>query len=165
MRGLGGAVQRPANEVVDRALPWLEKVKDRRFFAWLHFYDPHAPYEPPEPFKTRYAEHPYLGEIAFMDSQIARVVDFLERQGLMNRTVIAVIGDHGESLDEHGEASHGFFIYESTTRVPFIIRAPFERRRAGASPTRSGRSTWCRASSTCWASPRPRGSPAPAWCR
>ena len=125
VRGLGGAVQRPANEVVDRALPWLEKVKDRRFFAWLHFYDAHTPYDPPEPFKTAYAARPYNGEIAFADSQLGRVIDFLERQGLMERTVIAVIGDHGESLDEHGEASHGFFIYESTSRVPFIIRAPF----------------------------------------
>ena len=127
VRGLGGAVQRPANDVVDRALPWLEKVKDRRFFAWLHFYDAHTPYDPPEPYRTEYAGRPYNGEIAFVDSQMGRIVDFLERQGLLNRTIIAVIGDHGESLDEHGEASHGFFIYESTTRVPFVIRAPFDR--------------------------------------
>ncbi len=134
-----GEVQRPGNEVVDRALPWLEKVKDQRFFAWIHFYDPHAPYEPPEPFRTRYAEHPYLGEIAFMDSQIARIVEFLDRQGLTEKTVIAVIGDHGESLSQHGEGTHGFFIYESTTRVPFIIRAPFERLRGRrvADPVRS----------------------------
>ena len=125
VRGLGGAVQRPANEVVDRALPWLESVKDRRFFAWLHFYDAHTPYDPPEPYRTEYAGRPYNGEIAFVDSQLGRVVDFLERRGLKERTVIAVIGDHGESLDEHGEASHGFFIYESTTRVPFVIRVPF----------------------------------------
>ena len=129
-RGFGmGEIQRPANEVVDRALPWLEKVKGNRFFAWLHFYDPHAPYEPPEPFETRYAEHPYLGEIAFTDSQIARVVTFLEHNGLLDKTVIAVIGDHGESLGQHGEGSHGFFVYQATLRVPFIIRAPFERLR------------------------------------
>ena len=72
-----GDVQRPGNEVVDRALPWLEKVKDRRFFAWLHFYDAHTPYQPPEPFKSRYRAHPYSGEIAFVDSQVARVVAFL----------------------------------------------------------------------------------------
>ena len=129
VRGLGGAVQRPANEVVDRALPWLEKVKDRRFFAWLHFYDPHTPYEPPEPYKTQYAGHPYNGEIAFADSELGRVIEFLDGQGLLARTIIAVVGDHGESLDEHGEASHGFFIYEATTRVPFVIRAPFDRLR------------------------------------
>jgi choline-sulfatase len=139
-RGFGlGEIQRPANEVVDKALPWLEKVKQDRFFAWLHFYDPHAPYEPPEPFKTRYAEHPYLGEIAFMDSQIARVVEFLERNGLMDKTIIAVMGDHGESLGQHGEGSHGFFIYQATLRVPFFVRAPFDRLRARsvADPVRS----------------------------
>ena len=127
VRGLGGAVQRPADEVVDRALPWLEQQKDRRFFAWLHFYDAHTPYDPPEPFKSEYAGRPYNGEIAFVDSQLGRIVDYLARQGLLDKTVIAVIGDHGESLDEHGEASHGFFVYESTTRVPFLIRAPFDR--------------------------------------
>lgn len=127
-RGFGlGDIQRPGNEVVDRALPWLEKVKGQRFFAWLHFYDPHTPYEAPEPFTSRYADHPYNGEIAFMDWQIARVIDFFERNHLLDRTVVAVIGDHGESLNQHGEGTHGFFIYESTTRVPFVIRAPFDR--------------------------------------
>lgn len=134
-----GDIQRPGNEVVDKALPWLEKVKNERFFAWVHFYDPHQPYEAPEPFKSRYANHPYNGEIAFMDSQIARIVDFLERNGLMDKTVIAVMGDHGESLNQHGEGSHGFFIYEATTRVPFIVRAPFDRTRDRrvADPVRS----------------------------
>jgi len=139
-RGFGmGDIQRPGNEVVDKALPWLERVRDQRFFGWLHFYDPHEPYDPPEPFKSRYAGHPYNGEIAFMDSQIARVVDFLERNRLLDKTVIAVMGDHGESLNQHGEGSHGFFIYEATTRVPFIIRAPFERTagRRVADPVRS----------------------------
>lgn len=139
-RGFGlGEIRRPGNEVVDRALPWLEKVKDRRFFAWLHFYDPHSPYEPPEPFKSRYAEHPYSGAIAFTDSQVARVIDFLERNGLLDRTVVAVIGDHGEGLNQHDEGTHGFFVYESTMRVPFIIRAPFEtmRGRRIADPVRS----------------------------
>jgi arylsulfatase A-like enzyme/tetratricopeptide (TPR) repeat protein len=134
-----GDIQRPGNEVVDRALPWLEKVKGQRFFAWLHFYDPHQPYEAPEPFKSRYENHPYNAEIAFMDSQVARVIDFFERNGLLDRTVIAVIGDHGESLNQHGEGSHGFFIYEATTRVPFVIRAPFARvaGRRVADPVRS----------------------------
>ncbi len=74
------SVQRRGDEVVDRALPWLEKVRDKRFFAWLHFYDPHTPYDPPEPFKTRYATHPYNGEIAFVDAQVGRVIAFLEQQ-------------------------------------------------------------------------------------
>lgn len=118
-------IQRPANEVVDRALPWLEQVKGERFFAWLHFYDPHTPYDPPEPFKTRYAAHPYQGEVAYTDTQVGRVVEFLAARGLLDKTIIAVIGDHGESLGEHGENTHGFFVYEVATHVPFILRAPF----------------------------------------
>jgi arylsulfatase A-like enzyme/Flp pilus assembly protein TadD len=124
-----GEVQRTADDVVNRALPWLEKAKAGRFFAWLHFYDPHGPYEPPEPFASRYGPHPYLGEIAFTDAQVARVVEFLERNGLLDRTIVAVMGDHGESLGQHGEGTHGFFVYESTQRVPFIVRAPFDRLR------------------------------------
>ena len=122
-----GAMQRRANEVVDRAMPWLEKNKDTRFFAWLHFYDPHGPYDPPEPFASQYAGHPYDGEIAFMDSQFGRVIDFLEKQGLLERTVIVVMGDHGESLGDHGEDSHAFFAYQSTVHVPFVVHAPFSR--------------------------------------
>jgi choline-sulfatase len=120
-----GSVQRPGNEVVDRALPWLQRVKSRRFFGWLHFYDPHTPYTPPEPYRSRYRGRPYDGEIAFVDAQIGRVVDVLRQEGLLDKTIIAVMGDHGESLGEHGEDAHGFFIYESSMHVPFIIRAPF----------------------------------------
>jgi arylsulfatase A-like enzyme/Tfp pilus assembly protein PilF len=119
-----GAIQRPANEVVDKALEWLNGVAGERFFGWVHLYDPHTPYEPPEPYRSQYAGRPYLGEIAFTDSQVGRLVDFLRGRGLLDRTVIVVVGDHGESLDDHGEASHGFFIYESVVRVPLIIRAP-----------------------------------------
>ena len=122
-----GGVQRPANEVVDLALPWLETVKHERFFAWLHFYDPHTPYAPPQPFAARYAGRPYEGEIAFTDAQLGRVIDFLQTRGLLNRTIVAVLADHGEGLGDHGEGTHGFFIYESATRTPFVIRAPFER--------------------------------------
>jgi choline-sulfatase len=121
-----GNIQRPGNEVVDAALPWLADVAGDRFFAWIHLYDPHTPYAPPEPFRSRYAGHPYRGEVAFTDAQVGRIVEFLESRGLLDRTVVAVIGDHGESLGDHGEHTHGFFIYESAARVPFIIRAPFD---------------------------------------
>jgi choline-sulfatase len=121
-----GAIQRPANEVVDKALEWLTTVAGQRFFGWVHLYDPHTPYEPPEPFKSRYPGRPYLGEIAFTDSQVGRLVDFLRQRDLLDRTIIVVVGDHGESLDDHGEGSHGFFIYESVVRVPLIIRAPMK---------------------------------------
>jgi choline-sulfatase len=119
------AIQRPGNEVVDKALPWIEQVKDSRFFAWIHLYDPHTPYRPPEPFQTRYKDHPYNGEIAFADSQVGRVVQLLQSLGLYERTVLVVLGDHGESLGDHGESTHGFFIYESVNHVPFVIRAPY----------------------------------------
>jgi len=133
------AIQRPANEVLDKALPWIEQAGDVPFFAWIHLYDPHSPYRPPEPFASRYKAHPYNGEIAFADSQIARLISTLQSRGLYDRTVIVVLGDHGESLGEHGEGSHGFFVYNSVTHVPFVIRAPFSLtgHRRVADPVRS----------------------------
>ena len=121
-----GNVARRANEVVDNALPWLEQHGDRRFFAWLHFYDAHTPYDPPEPFKSQFRNNPYSGEIAFVDHQLGRVLQWLDSRGLADRTIVVAIGDHGESLNEHREGTHGLFIYDATTRVPFIMRAPFE---------------------------------------
>lgn len=133
-----GNIQRPGNEVVDRALPWIDEVKAARFFAWIHLYDPHTPYTPPEPFRSRYRDHPYRGEVAFADAQVGRVIDFLESRGLLDRTVLIVLGDHGEGLGDHNEDAHGFFVYESVTRVPFVIRAPFTltRGRRVADPIR-----------------------------
>jgi len=134
-----GSIQRPGNEVVDKALPWIEQAKDAPFFAWIHLYDPHTPYRPPEPFRSRYKGHPYNGEIAFADSQIARVIAQLKALGVYERTVVVVMGDHGESLGDHGEATHGFFIYNSVTHVPFTITAPFSlmHGRRVADPVRS----------------------------
>jgi arylsulfatase A-like enzyme/Tfp pilus assembly protein PilF len=120
-----GAIQRPGNEVVDHGLQWLDSVAGHRFFGWLHLYDAHAPYEPPEPYKTMYRDRPYVGEIAFADSQVGRVLAYLDAHGLADRTIVIVMGDHGESLSEHGEATHGFFVYESTVHVPLVIRAPY----------------------------------------
>ncbi len=97
------SVQRPADEVVDRSLRWLD---DRRpgqpVLLWVHLYDPHTPYAPPEPFRSEYRGRPYLGEIAFVDSQIGRLISYLGDTGLAE-AVIVVAGDHGESLNEHGE--------------------------------------------------------------
>jgi arylsulfatase A-like enzyme/Tfp pilus assembly protein PilF len=121
-----GDVERPANEVADRALAWLDTAKSERFFGWIHFYDAHSPYAPPEPYRTRFADRPYLGEIAFVDSQVRRVMEFLERQHLLDRTVVVVIGDHGESLGDHDESTHGFFLYESVLHVPLLIKAPYD---------------------------------------
>ena len=134
-----GGIQRTANEVVDQALPWLDANRGQPFFAWLHLYDAHSPYRPPEPFATRYKGHPYNGEIAFTDSQVGRLIAKLEALGVYDRTVIVVMGDHGESLGDHGEAAHGFFIYNSVVNVPFVIRAPYSTMhgRRVADPVRS----------------------------
>ena len=117
-------LERTADEVVDRAIEWLQQDRDDPFFLWVHLFDPHAPYAAPEPFRSQYAADPYLGEIAFTDSEIGRLVGRLEQMGLRDQTVIAVAGDHGESLGAHGEAQHGLFIYEETIRVPLIFSPP-----------------------------------------
>ncbi len=120
-----GTVQKPGDEVMDGALEWLESVKQRRFFAWVHLYDPHTPYEPPEPFASRYRGRAYVGEIAYTDQVVGRLLTWLRQSGLWGRTLIVLVGDHGESLGEHGESTHSFFIYDSTVAVPLIIRTPW----------------------------------------
>jgi choline-sulfatase len=122
-----GSVDRPGNEVADHALAWLGKAAGSRFFGWVHFYDAHSPYEPPEPFLSQYRGHPYIGEIAFVDSQVGRLLAFLDEHDLAKKTVVVVMGDHGESLGEHGESTHGFFVYQATMHVPLLIRAPYDR--------------------------------------
>ncbi|HEY6304513.1 MAG TPA: sulfatase-like hydrolase/transferase [Terriglobales bacterium] len=130
-------MERPGNVVADVALNWLEKAgitKDqlakspqKRFFLWMHLYDPHFPYHPPEPYRREYAAQPYDGEIAFADEQVGRLLRFLKEKGVYQNTVIVLCGDHGESLGEHGEKTHGFFIYNATMHVPLIIRLPDHR--------------------------------------
>ena len=122
-------IERPAGEVTDAALAWLSEAPEARFFSWVHYYDPHSPYEPPEPFAERYRNRPYVGEIAYVDSQVGRLLAWLDENGRARDTVVIVMGDHGESLGEHGESGHGFFIYEGATRVPFIVRAPYDTMR------------------------------------
>ena len=106
------------------AVQWLDTIAGSRFFLWAHLYDPHRPYDPPEPYASIYGHNPYLGEIAFADSQIGRLLEALEQRALLDRTIVIVAGDHGESLGEHGERDHGVFIYENVLRVPLIVRAP-----------------------------------------
>ena len=115
-------MERPANEVIDQALKWLAKPRQRPFFLWVHLYDPHHPYNPPAPFKQTYSANLYDGEIAFADSQLGRLLGYMKQRGTYGRTVIALSGDHGEGLGEHGEKTHGFFIYNSTLHVPLIIK-------------------------------------------
>lgn len=117
-------VQRRGGETTDRALDWIERNKDERFFYFLHYYDPHHNYEAPEPFASRFASHPYAGEIAYTDHCIGRVIRKLKELDLYDSTLIIVVGDHGEMLGEHGEPDHGYFIYQSAIRIPLIFRLP-----------------------------------------
>ena len=115
--------ERKADRVVDAALAWLNQESKKPTFAWVHFYDPHTPYEPPAKFARRLAD-PYDGEIAFVDEQVARLVLWLEESGERDNTLIVVAGDHGEALGEHAETEHGLFVYDSTIRVPMILSWP-----------------------------------------
>jgi arylsulfatase A-like enzyme/predicted Zn-dependent protease len=123
--------ERRANEVADSALRWLESAagaaavaRSRPFFAWLHFYDPHAPYAPPAPFRDRFAGHPYDGEIAFTDAQVGRVIDWLRSSEHDADTVVVLLADHGEGLGDHHELMHAVLIYQSTMRIPLIMSGP-----------------------------------------
>ena len=113
----------PGNVVTDRALEWLEDESGSPFFCWVHLYDAHAPYQPPEAFRSRF-DDPYDGELSFADSQVGRLIAWLDENSLRSRTLVVVVGDHGESLGDHGEDQHGFFIYNSTIRVPLIFSWP-----------------------------------------
>jgi choline-sulfatase len=118
------AVQRPGSEVVAHAIDWLDQDRSRPFLAWVHLYEPHAPYEAPEPIRARFPPTrigAYDAEIAAADIQVGRVIDHLASAGRLDRTVVVIAGDHGESLGEHGEEQHGFFIYDADIRIPLII--------------------------------------------
>jgi choline-sulfatase len=119
-----GLVDRKAGESVTHAISWLQKPARRPFFFWLHLYDPHSPYDPPEPFHTQYRSHPYDGEIAYADHELGRLIAWLKQNRLYDRTAIVVLSDHGESLGEHGEKEHGFFVYNSTVHIPLIVKPP-----------------------------------------
>ncbi|MCK4944198.1 MAG: sulfatase-like hydrolase/transferase, partial [Candidatus Aminicenantes bacterium] len=112
--------------MLENAKKWLLINKKKKFFTWIHLYDPHTPYDPPSPFKERYRRRPYRGEVEYMDQQLGIFFEFLKKEGFYDKSLIILLSDHGESLGQHGENTHGFFIYEPTARVPLIIRAPFK---------------------------------------
>jgi arylsulfatase A-like enzyme/Flp pilus assembly protein TadD len=119
--------ERRGDQVMADALRWIEEPGRGRFFVWIHLFDPHTPYSPPEPYRTEYQNSPYDGEIAFVDSQVDRLSSELRAKGLYDRTLIVFTSDHGEGLGEHGEEAHGFFLYDSTLRVPLIVKFPESR--------------------------------------
>ena len=113
--------ERRCGEVVDAAAAWLQ-ARPGRVFAWAHLYDAHAPYDPPPPHREAHAGRPYDGEVAYVDACVGRLVEAM-RAG-RGEPLVAVVGDHGESLGEHGELTHGFFVYQSTLRIPFLLAGP-----------------------------------------
>ncbi|MDX1390408.1 MAG: sulfatase, partial [Acidobacteriota bacterium] len=116
--------QRTADEVNAAVFDWLDHRPDGRFFLWVHYYDPHDPYDPPEkPSRTLHGSG-YDREISYIDACFGDLVRRLERDDLLDRTLLVVVGDHGESLGEHHEKTHGVFLYKGAVDVPFLIRAP-----------------------------------------
>lgn len=126
---------RIAEESSTLACEWLSAHKDEPFFLFLHYYDPHTPYEPPEPFAGRFADDLYAGEICYTDFQLGRVFDKLKELGIYDSTLIILTGDHGEMLGEHGETTHGYFIYESAIKVPLIVKRPYSTKHLDVSDT------------------------------
>jgi arylsulfatase A-like enzyme/Tfp pilus assembly protein PilF len=133
-----GLAERTAAETTGRALAYLEKKSDQPLFLWVHYYDPHYPYTPPSPFRERYAEQPYLGEVASMDEQLGRLVAAFERLAPGSHAVV-IVGDHGEGLGEHGEQQHGNLLYQATMHVPLVIAGPGVKGGTDATPVSTRR--------------------------
>jgi arylsulfatase A-like enzyme/Tfp pilus assembly protein PilF len=117
------ALERRAEDVIDRMLEGMKSLNPP-WLVWIHCYDPHLPYDPPEPFRSRFENCPYDGEVAYVDFALGRLMKYLEERDLFDETTIVLTGDHGESLGEHGEISHGFFAYNTTIWIPLIISVP-----------------------------------------
>lgn len=115
-------LERRGDQVVAHALAWLSKHQTRPFFLWVHLYDPHAPYDPPEPYRSRFSSDPYDGEIAYADSAVGTLLDGLRAAHVYDNATIAVMADHGEAFGEHGELGHGVFLYAPTIHVPLLLK-------------------------------------------
>ena len=119
------SAEQKGSVVVDRALEWYgSRNRAKPFFLFVHLYDPHGPYAPPEPFRSKYAKDPYTGEVAYADEQVGRLVAALEKDGRRDDTLFVVLSDHGEGLGEHGELTHQVLVYDSTLRVPLVLAGP-----------------------------------------
>lgn len=123
-----GRIQRPGEETIATAQSWIAKRKSNPFFFFLHLYEPHSPYDPPEPYASRYTS-PYEGEIAYTDALVGKFVAFLKEQDIYDRAMIVVVSDHGEGLGDHGEEEHGIFLYREAIAVPMIVKLPGQKLR------------------------------------
>jgi pentatricopeptide repeat protein len=127
-----GQSRRAGRETARVAIDWLRKVAGGPFFLFLHLYEPHSPYTPPEPFATRYQASPYDGEIAEADAVVGEVLAELERLQVYERAIILLLSDHGEGLGEHGEQEHGLLLYRTTLQVPLLLKLPGSRLSGGS---------------------------------
>ena len=118
------ATERSADEVMRSATLWIDANRSQPFFAWIHLFDPHSPYAPPAPFSAAHRDAPYDGEVAYTDAAVGRFLDRLRQPSLSLPVTIVIVADHGESLGEHGERTHGTFLYDATIRVPLLIKLP-----------------------------------------
>lgn len=117
-----GRVERRGLDVAVRAEKWLTAHPGGSHFVWIHLYDPHDPYEPPPPYSQTYRSHLYDGEIAYADSALGNFLEYIKKRGWYENSIVIVVGDHGEGLGEHGENTHGIFLYDSTTHVPLVLK-------------------------------------------
>jgi len=118
-----GQVERNAAATTESALAWLKGRTATPLFLWVHYFDPHDPYAPPEPFRSRFPKQPYLGEVAYMDAELGRLIQAFEQRA-KGPVAVIVVGDHGEGLGDHGEATHGNLLYQSTMHVPLALAGP-----------------------------------------
>lgn len=116
--------ERRAARVNEAAIGWLQEHAQQPFFLWVHYYDPHQPFQPPVPYDDLFAESPYDGEIAYVDESLGTLLDSLRGLGVYDRTLVVVTADHGEGLGDHGELTHSYLLYESTLHVPLVMRGP-----------------------------------------
>jgi choline-sulfatase len=121
------SMQRRGEITLGYVLEWVGQQKGGPFFLWFHLWDAHDPYNPPEPFRSRFPNAPYNGGIAYVDSIVGKLLDYLRSQGLYDNALIAVAADHGESLGEHGELTHSIFLYDATIHVPLLLKLPGKR--------------------------------------
>lgn len=121
------SMQRRGEVTLGYVLEWVGQQKSGPFFLWFHLWDAHDPYNPPEPFRSRFPNAPYNGGIAYVDATVGKLLDYLRSQGLYDNSLIAVAADHGESLGEHGELTHSIFLYDSTIHVPLLLKLPGNR--------------------------------------
>jgi arylsulfatase A-like enzyme/tetratricopeptide (TPR) repeat protein len=122
-----GFLERKSDQVNAVTTRWLDKHASERFFLWVHYFDPHQPYDPPSPYDSQFATSPYDGEVAFMDENFGKLLATLKDKGVLDRTIVLVVGDHGESLEQHGEVTHASFLYDPTVHVPLLLSVPGQK--------------------------------------